>query len=568
MKRRTRLFTWGLVLASLGTWEASQAAAQPSLGQPTYRPPQQSNGPAMMPPANLPQRMLTQPAQEMPVVQQPVITNQNTNAPEGSSAIRPAEYAENANPNGDTPTGRQEPGVSIEWVGPPTAKVGQPVSYQIIVKNISITPLSAVNVKCPIPATVKVTATEPKAMSEDGGLVWNLGQLEPRQEKRLDLQMVPSVTGPIVCQAAVSITGTSTNRLLVHEPKLAVKATGPERVIVGDPATVTLTVTNPGDATAEQVKVVATLSDGLEHARGKSVEFDLGNLGPKETRNVHVLCGAKAEGTQRVEAVVTGEPKLMAQEMATMEVLMPKIDLSITGPGMRYLGRHANLTFKVSNPGSAMVSHVTLVDQVPQGFTFAGATGEGRHDFVSRTVTWYIGDLPAGQSREVNLDLVAANTGEHKNKAMVTGARGLKSEGEVTTRVEGLPALLMELVDLDDPVEVGTETSYEIRVTNTGTKTETNLQLTCSIPEKMEYRGAKGPPGVTFKQEGKEIVFDPLPKLAPRADVIYRVNVCGVASGDVRFRARIKADDLTEPVLKEESTKVYGDEVQQTPHQP
>src|SRR5262249_37962038 len=154
-----------------------------------------------------------------------------------------------------------------------------------------------------------------------------------------------------------------------------------------------------------------------------------------------------------------------------------------------------------------------------------------------------------GQTKEVSLELTAANTGEHKNKAVASAARGLKAEGEIATRVEGLPALLMELVDLDDPVEVGAETSYEIRVTNTGTKTETNLQMTCSVPDKMEFRGAKAPPGVNFKLEGKEVVFDVIPKLAPRADVIYRVSVRGTASGDLRFRARMKADGLVDPVL-------------------
>ena len=33
------------------------------------------------------------------------------------------------------------------------------------------------------------------------------------------------------------------------------------------------------------------------------------------------------------------------------------------------------------------------------------------------------------------------------------------------------------------------------------------------------------------------------------------------ATKPVRFRARIKADGLTDPVLREESTKVYGDDV-------
>src|SRR5439155_20797983 len=121
--------------------------------------------------------------------------------------------------------------------------------------------------------------------------------------------------------------------------------------------------------------------------------------------------------------------------------------------------------------------------------------------------------------------LVAINPGDFKHVATVTAARGLRAEGELLTRVEGLPALLMELMDVDDPVEVGKETSYEIRLTNTGTKTETNLQLTCTIPDKMQFRGAKGAAGCPFKLEGNELVFAPLAKLAPRADAIYRVNV-------------------------------------------
>ena len=55
------------------------------------------------------------------------------------------------------------------------------------------------------------------------------------------------------------------------------------------------------------------------------------------------------------------------------------------------------------------------------------------------------------------------------------------------------------------------------------------------------------------------MIFEPLAKLAPRADAIYRVTVRGTTPGDVRFRARLRADGITEPVLREESTKIYGD---------
>jgi uncharacterized repeat protein (TIGR01451 family) len=453
--------------------------------------------------------------------------------------------------------------VSLEWIGPPIAKIGQPLSYQILVKNITTIAVHQVVVRNQLPAGVTVNATEPKAAAQGNLLVWDLGTLEPRQEKRLDMQLVAENKGNLACQASVTFTGVSTAYLQVREPKLVLKASPPEKVVLGDVSTVTWTITNPGDCTADRVKVKTTLPDGLEHARGKTVEFDVGNLTPNETRTIQVVCATKAGGEQKCTAVASAEDGLTANGSTVVEVIVPHIDLTVSGPKLRYLERPATYTFKVTNSGSAPASNVTVTDQVPQGFKFQAASAGGRYDFSTRTVAWFLGDVPPGQSRDVNLDLIAVNPGEHKLVASAVGGRGLKSDTEIVTRVEGLSALLMELVDLDDPVEVGAETAYEIRVTNTGSKTETNLQLICTVPDKMEFRGARGPASCQHYVEGKDIIFEPLPKLAPRADAIYRVNVRGIAPGDLRFRARIKADGLTVPVLKEESTKVYGDEIPQ-----
>jgi uncharacterized repeat protein (TIGR01451 family) len=460
----------------------------------------------------------------------------------------------------DNPTGRQEPAVSLEWIGPPTAKLGQPVTYQIIVKNISATAVQGVVVRTKVPAGVTVQATEPKAFTEVNLLIWDLGTLQPRQERRLDLQLMPDAKGDLACQALVTFTGSSTARIRVREPKLVLKATSPDKVLLGDVATVTLTVTNPGDGAADRVRVKVALPEGLEHARGRVVEFDLGNLGPNETRSVQLVCATKTGGEQKCDAVATAEGNLKSEDSAVLEVILPRLDLTVSGPKLRYLDRKAIYVFKIINPGSAPASNVTISDQVPEGFKFLTASDGGRHDFATRTVSWFVGDLTPGQSREVSLEVLAINTGEHKHKANVIAARGLRNDAEIITRVEGLSALLMELVDLDDPVEVGADTAYEIRVTNTGSKTETNLQLICTVPDKMDFRGAAGAANCKFHVQGKDVIFEPLPKLAPRADAIYRVNVRGIAPGDLRFRARITADGLTEPVLKEESTKVYGDD--------
>ncbi len=56
------------------------------------------------------------------------------------------------------------------------------------------------------------------------------------------------------------------------------------------------------------------------------------------------------------------------------------------------------------------------------------------------------------------------------------------------------------MVDTEDPIEVGGETAYEIRITNTGSKTETDIKLVATMPDKMEFKNAQGP--VHFHEEG------------------------------------------------------------------
>jgi uncharacterized repeat protein (TIGR01451 family) len=466
-----------------------------------------------------------------------------------------------AGQSNENPTGRQEPAVSLEWIGPPTCKVGQSVTFQIMVKNVSAAPVQGVVVRNRLPAGVVVVNTQPAARHDIQGLTWDIGDLEPRQEKRLNLQLQPKTPGDLSSHASVTFTGVSTSHLVVQEPRLAIKTSGPDSVLLGDLANITVILTNPGSGTAEQVKMKATLSEGLETARGRVVEFDVGSLRPQESRSVPLVCNTKAGGRQRIDVSATAEGTLRADSSRNLEVIVPQIELAVSGPSLRYLGRPASYRLKVTNPGTALATNVTLTNQIPDGFKFVSASPGGRHDFATRIVSWYIGELNPGQSKETTFDVLAVNPGEHRFLAVVEAGRGLRKEAQVITRVEGLSALLMELVDLDDPVETGTDTAYEIRVTNTGSKTETNLRLVCTIPQEMEFRGAKSSANCKHVLLGKEVVFDPLPKLAPRADAIYRVNVRGIQPGDVRFRAQITADGLKAPVLKEESTKVYGDTV-------
>jgi hypothetical protein len=123
--------------------------------------------------------------------------------------------------------------------------------------------------------------------------------------------------------------------------------------------------------------------------------------------------------------------------------------------------------------------------------------------------------------------------------------------------VETLPQLVFTISDTADPIEVGSETSYEIELVNQGTKEDTNVQLITAFPNELQPLAADGPTRGTVA--GQQVQFAPIVRLAPRERVVFRIQAQGRAEGDSRILVQITSDGAPKPVSKEESTKVYLD---------
>jgi uncharacterized repeat protein (TIGR01451 family) len=571
---RTKLTIRGLMV--LGTCLISWAALALAQQSPIVPEPAKLGTPAdpgnsvplpslpMLPATVLSPSGIAQPATVVPVKSPLVEPKTEGITPVAAESTGPTGGVSGAPDEQQTPTvtpsnpaGRQEPAVSLEWIGPPTAKISQATEYSLVVRNVCNNPVQQVLIRVRIPQAMNVTATEPKCVNENNVLVWDLGTLMSKQEKNLQMKLQASSKGDLMPQAWVTFTGSSVMRISVREPRLTLKAASPDKVMVGDPANIGLSVTNPGDGSADHVKIHAVLSEGLAHpTKGREVDFDIGNLAAGETRTVQLLCETKLGGVQTCEAVADGDGGLTAKDSAKVVVNTPRLDLVLSGPTFRYLERKALYTLKVSNPGDATATNVTVGDVVPDGFKVLAASDGGRHDFATRTVSWFLGEVGPGQTREVKLEVQAINVGEHKHKAQAVAQRALRAEAELNTRVEGLAALLLEMVDTEDPIEVGGDTAYEVRITNTGSKTETDIRLIATVPDKEEFKGGTG---LKYRVEGKTIIFDPLEKLAPRADAIIRINVKAIEAGTVRFKIQLTSTNIQEPVIKMESTRIYSD---------
>lgn len=557
MKARTWA-AWAVLCSAAffgGKW--IQAQDKPLLVTPTA---ELSDGPGLEPaPATT-----ENPAPATPEKPAPVKANKKPKAVADANAdgdepglASPAEPADSLYDYDDQLNNQTEQSVTLEWIGPPMIKIGQAFTYELVVRNTGVSKVTDVVVRDRFPEGMKINAVEPRGTQDGDSFVWNIGALEPRQETRIRIEMLAAKKGEVVCHATVSATSPAMAKFRVSEPQLAVKQTCPEKTQIGDPASFTIAVSNPGDGPADGVVIRAHLSEGLKHEKGNEFSYEIGTLAAGETRTVQVVCDTIKGGQQVVRTVATSESGLEASGESAIQVTEAKLALDMAGPKLRYLDRQAVYTIAISNPGDSPANNVKLQVDMPVGFKFTTSTHGGRHDASARTIHWFLGTLNAGEKKEVQYTCLAAQTGQHKHAAVCSGQRGIKADAEVVTAVEGISALLLEVVDVDDPVEVGTDTAYEIRVTNQGSREATNVEIHCLVPKEMQVRGGQGP--TNYRTEGQEILFAPLGKLAPRADAIYRVFVRGAATGDVRFRARLVSDSLTDPVIEEESTKIYED---------
>ena len=94
-----------------------------------------------------------------------------------------------------------------------------------------------------------------------------------------------------------------------------------------------------------------------------------------------------------------------------------------------------------------------------------------------------------------------------------------------------------------------------ITVTNQGSAVGTNIVVTCELPAQQQYVSASGPAKGAVK--GKVVTFAPVPTLAPKQQITYKVTTKGIGVGDTRFKVQLKSDQMTSPSMETESTHIY-----------
>jgi len=435
--------------------------------------------------------------------------------------------------------------------------MGQSFSYEIIVRNGGNSPAFQVRVEEELPAGVKYLGGDPLGEIVGDRIVWMLGVLEIGAEKRVRIDVRPNGEGELQTRAIVTSSTKTGLRTRVTRPKVTAQITGPTNASVGETLVYQIALTNSGTATAHRISLRADLTNGLRHSQGQVIEAELAGIPAGETKTVSLKTIAVRAGSQEVTLTLSSELGTEAKANAQVQIIEPSLKLTQTGPTRAFVNAQPTYTIELQNPSSATSQAVQLMSSLPEGFTFIAADNGGTFDEQKRLITWNFTGINAGATQTMTIKTKATTAGEWIVRSMTQTGPRFDAKAETAVSIEGIPALSFELVDLIDPVPLSKEATYEIRVLNQGTCPCTNIRLTGVMSEGMQLVGVTGP--VTHKVTGQLVVFEPLGKLAVKADAVIRVRVKGTQATDQRFQVQLNCTEIPRPIVKEESTRFYSE---------
>jgi uncharacterized repeat protein (TIGR01451 family) len=462
-------------------------------------------------------------------------------------------------PGGKHLEGPQSPQVTIQKSAPAEIQVGKLAGFRITVRNTGQAPAATVEVRDQVPKGTRLVGSTPRATrGPRGELVWNLGTMKPGEESLIDVQLMPTAEGEIGSVATVHFEAEASARSTATRPKLVVETTGVARALIGEEVALTFIVSNPGSGVATGVVLQEHIPAGLQHPAGSELEYAVGDLKPGESRKLELRMLANRPGPLTNVITARGDGNLRIDSRFDLEVASPQLDIALVGPKRRYLEREASYQVSISNPGTAPAQQVELVAYLPTGLKFISANNAGHYDAPNRAVYWRLEELPTNEKGTVELVTIPIEPGQQSIKVRATAQKGLAIEREQPVVVEGIAAVLFQVTNDRNPIEVGGETNYEIRVMNQGSKAASNVRVTVLLPPQMKPLAAEGP--TQHAVDADHIQFEALGSLAPKTDVVYRVRAQGVQPGDLRVRFQMSSDEMQTPVTKEESIRVYADE--------
>ena len=512
----------------------------------------------------------------------------------------PKRLGANADYPGAAQDGRGRPHVTIEKRAPATAYIGQPLIYQIFIRNVGAGVAQQVVVEDIVPEGVAMQGSIPQAELVTNKLSWKIGSLKAGEERKISVKVIPGAEGAIGSAARVSFVADPALYASTGEPEPVVPATpvgpnpsipgtagtvqqtsggpianldnggvtldiqGPRQIGVGQAFDIRFRLTNRTNQAVTDVMIRKVLPPGLQHqTRIQDLEYRVGTLAPAESRDITMTLTAIQPGRAVSRVMIMGAEGrvLQSQEFsidagasgnqsssADLPVTLER--LGSTRPAMNRPTAYAN---RLTNRGSQTVSQLRVTETIPKGMEFVSAGDGGQYDKATRQVVWKVASLEPQAATDLEISLIAKDKHPQQTAVVVADRDGNQLQTAAQVSAGGAPQLSVEVVPPQGPVQVGDPVVYEIRVANKGTEVVQQASVRVSVPAELQLAKA-GP--LNVRREGTDLIFDAIPALNPGRQALLTAEFIALAPGDARLRVQFVGAHMKSPVFQDENLRI------------
>lgn len=382
-----------------------------------------------------------------------------------------------------------------------------------------------------LPAGVTFVSSTPALTSQSGQqLTWSLGSVAASTSAQitLTLRSSPDLALNSVLTNTATISTTSTDRdpsnntdtadtTVKTEADLQIDKTGPGTVTAGNAFLYSLSYRNNGPSRARAVAGTDTLPAGTTFVSavpapstvsGQSVSWDLGELSPGMGGTITVR--VQANGSALPSTVVTNRADIStstkdtnpANNTDTADTTIETSDIRVVKdmPATVTAGEIFNASITVENLGPAVAPGLMLSDPLPAGTTYISANPAPAT--TAPSLSWFFGDLAAGQKRTVTLQLRASSAltdgSTLPNTASVpvdiSERDGTNNQSTDTSAVHVNADLRVEKSGPAGPLPSGTATTYTLRYANDGPSLARAVVLQDTVPAGFRFNRANPAP--------------------------------------------------------------------------
>jgi uncharacterized repeat protein (TIGR01451 family) len=312
-----------------------------------------------------------------------------------------------------------QPKLEMNIVGPDEVQYGEQALYHVTVKNPGTG------------AAENVVVMLPEAL---GGERATLGNIAPGSDKNFQVELLARTAGELDLMATAVADGdlevSADRKLTVRRANLNIAIRGPSLKYAGGVGQYTVTISNNGDASANEIIAAMAFPTGVQYLGGietiKLIEgglrWPVGSLDPGQNHEYVINCQLDNSGDLQLEVGAQGKGDLQAASACVTKVeTVADLVLSVHDPkGPLPTGQSAEYEIKIRNRGSRAAQGVHVVMQFSEGIEPKSAVGFEHRLVPGQVLFAPIPQIDPGQELSFKVDAEAFKSGTHVFRAQLT----------------------------------------------------------------------------------------------------------------------------------------------------